>query len=116
MKKDYRQLYKKYYGIEFGAQYDIHHIDENRNNNNISNLLLLPHNTHENLHLLLIDHDRYSDYDFREFIYSKNLELIRLELYAQTLQELSYWNGIKQLMDLNIKCGNQNQYLIERGL
>ncbi len=36
--KDYRLKYKRYYGIDFGDNYVIHHIDLNHNNNNIKNL------------------------------------------------------------------------------
>lgn len=41
-KFDYRQYYKDYFGIEFDKNYVIHHIDFNKENNDINNLLLLP--------------------------------------------------------------------------
>lgn len=47
---NYRKFYKDYYGIDFGPEYDIHHIDQNRNNNDIKNLLLLPKRLHSQLH------------------------------------------------------------------
>lgn len=50
-KNNYRQYYKEYYGINFGDNYAVHHIDGNRNNNNIENLLLLPKSLHSNFHL-----------------------------------------------------------------
>lgn len=49
---DYRKLYKDYYGIDFGDDYVIHHIDRNRENNNIGNLLLLPLSLHQRLHFI----------------------------------------------------------------
>lgn len=39
---NYRKYYKDYYGIDFGKEFDIHHIDINRENNEINNLILLP--------------------------------------------------------------------------
>ena len=48
--KNYREKYKRYYGIEFGKDYVVHHIDENRENNDISNLLLLPAALHSKYH------------------------------------------------------------------
>ena len=39
---NYRQLYKNRYGIDFGAEMAVHHIDFDRSNNDIDNLLLMP--------------------------------------------------------------------------
>lgn len=50
---NYRQLYKERYSIDFGGDYDIHHIDFNHSNNDISNLLLLPHDLHVKYHNLV---------------------------------------------------------------
>lgn len=51
--KDYREKYKRFYNIEFGAEYVVHHIDLDRTNNDISNLLLLPRELHAKYHLIL---------------------------------------------------------------
>lgn len=48
--KDYCLKYKRYYGIDFDENFVVHHIDENRNNNDISNLLLLPTDVHSKYH------------------------------------------------------------------
>lgn len=58
----YRQLYKKYYGIEFGADYEVHHIDMNHSNNSINNLILLPKELHRKLHQASIDTPYYDYY------------------------------------------------------
>ena len=49
--KNYREKYKRYYDIDFDKEYDIHHIDFNRSNNDISNLLLLPNKLHHQYHI-----------------------------------------------------------------
>lgn len=51
--KNYRLKYKRYYNIDFGRDFEIHHIDLNRENNDISNLLLLPKKLHAQYHLVL---------------------------------------------------------------
>ena len=51
--KDYRLKYKRYYGIDLGNDYDVHHIDFDRTNNDIKNLLLLPKELHNHYHLLI---------------------------------------------------------------
>ena len=47
---DYKKLYAQTYGITWDADLEIHHIDRNRQNNNISNLILLPGYLHNELH------------------------------------------------------------------
>lgn len=51
--KNYRKLYKEYYGINFDNNFEVHHIDFNHNNNEISNLVLLPKNLHRKYHFYL---------------------------------------------------------------
>lgn len=47
---DYRAKYAEYYQIEIGKDMDVHHIDGDRTNNNIDNLLLLPKDIHQRMH------------------------------------------------------------------
>ena len=47
---NYKKLYAQTYGISWDADLEIHHIDRNRQNNNISNLILLPDHLHHELH------------------------------------------------------------------
>lgn len=47
---NYREYYKQYYNIDFSDDYDIHHIDLDRNNNSIENLLLIPKSLHLKYH------------------------------------------------------------------
>ena len=50
---DYKKLYAQTYGITWDADLEIHHIDRNRQNNDISNLILLPGYLHHELHICL---------------------------------------------------------------
>lgn len=48
---NYRKVYKSETGIVWDTKkYDVHHIDENRRNNNIGNLVLLPKKIHKQYH------------------------------------------------------------------
>ena len=47
---NYRKLYEDYYKIEIPKGFDIHHIDADRKNNNINNLIMLPSKLHKALH------------------------------------------------------------------
>lgn len=57
-KKSYRKAYEVHYGIEIPNGFDIHHIDGCRDNNEISNLLMLPHELHMRYHNALNDYMR----------------------------------------------------------
>lgn len=48
--KKYKYFYAKRYGITIPKDYDIHHIDGDRENNSIGNLILLPKVLHQALH------------------------------------------------------------------
>ena len=51
MKKiNYRKLYESHYNILIPKSYELHHIDADRTNNNISNLIDLPKEFHKALH------------------------------------------------------------------
>lgn len=51
---DYRRIWKNYFGEipidEKGHSYEIHHIDGNRKNNSINNLMCIPIQEHYNIH------------------------------------------------------------------
>ena len=49
--KDYKKIYRNTLSIKWDSNfYEIHHIDMDRTNNNISNLILLPKKLHKRLH------------------------------------------------------------------
>tara|TARA_R110002050_G_scaffold267504_1_gene409202 strand:- start:86 stop:454 length:369 start_codon:yes stop_codon:yes gene_type:complete len=51
MSTDYRKLYTKETGKSIPNGYEIHHVDANRENNKMENLIALPINFHKTLHL-----------------------------------------------------------------
>ncbi len=73
---DYRKKFKEFYGIDFGPEYHVHHIDQNRGNNDISNLMILPADLHGEYHQRLrelvmctspdITNPDYANKDFKE--------------------------------------------------
>ena len=57
--KDYRKYYAQYYNIQWDSSlFDVHHIDRNRDNNDIRNLVLLPRELHKELHQVYNEFDR----------------------------------------------------------
>lgn len=49
-RNNYQKYYRKHYGIDYGGDMEIHHLDFNRDNNDIRNLILIPKEVHIKLH------------------------------------------------------------------
>lgn len=50
---NYRKFYEKETGKKVPEWFEIHHIDENRNNNSIENLVAIPFELHNKIHLCI---------------------------------------------------------------
>ena len=88
-RKDCRAIYKGFYDIEFDSSFVIHHIDFDRTNNNIDNLILLPRGLHSKYHQVireiqgtpksenhLIDLKITTDMFYRRFAYRDLAEVV----------------------------------------
>ncbi len=63
---DYVKNFKKHFNIDFdGSKYDIHHIDLNRENNEIDNLLLLPKELHSKYHIYLNEMNINATFEYK---------------------------------------------------
>lgn len=52
--KDYRKIYANYYCVEWDSKlFEVHHIDRNRENNDVHNLVLLPKKLHKEYHRII---------------------------------------------------------------
>lgn len=104
--KNYREKYKRYYGIEFGEEFDVHHLDLNHDNNEISNLLLLPKELHHKYHMALcwlMPEDNFVKFDVRicgDHLDSHSLQLQAMENFIQVLNECKEWYDKKFAMDM----------------
>lgn len=103
---NYRQYYKDYYGIEFGQDMVVHHIDFDRSNNNINNLLLLPNKLHAKFHFALsmlvgLDGERELNKELQLTSPMVPIHYSRwLRIMADTLDEISPW--IRMKMDFEM--------------
>lgn len=102
--KNYREKYKRYYGIDFDTNYVIHHIDENRRNNNIDNLLLLPMYLHSKYHAYKDALNNYTmDGLCLDLTYSgsklRGYQLSQLDELREVLNEVQEWIEYKFLAD-----------------
>ena len=66
---DYKKVYEKALGIKWDrSMYNVHHIDQDRSNNDISNLLLLPSDLHHRFHLALYGINEVKDMKMIDFV------------------------------------------------
>jgi hypothetical protein len=103
--KNYREKYKRYYNIDFGSEYVVHHIDENKQNNDISNLLLLPRKLHSKYHACKLQYmmtPYYSDLSPSGSI-SRSLYRTTYNEFEEILEEAEKWVNLKYSMDMGYK-------------
>ena len=116
---NYRELYKDYYGIDFDNYFDVHHIDRNRKNNNINNLLLLPSTLHSQFHfnLNILEKYKITDISRIQTTYEMNEYLLNaVQRQAVTVKQICLWVNFKQNLDndKNRKIGFQALPLSEK--
>lgn len=97
--KSYRKLYKEHFNVEFGKDYEIHHIDGNRENNNIENLLLLPRKLHQEYHKAVYNLKNLTDF---ETDIPKNLCCGNMNGYI--------FDNLKSFMDISSECQKWVEY------
>lgn len=97
---NYRQYYKDYFGIEFGSEMAVHHIDFDRSNNDIGNLLLIPKELHAKYHMRISQlggaHSGMIDPDMR--ICGNTYRTSALRGLAEVFDEVMDWLQIKNTM------------------
>lgn len=63
----YRQDYEKYYNTKVDGSWEVHHIDYNHDNNDMSNLVAIPDWLHHRLHLAYFRFEQLqSDFTFSD--------------------------------------------------
>lgn len=96
--KSYRTKYKRHFGIKFGSDFDIHHMDFDRNNNDISNLLLLPKELHVRYHAILRSlriADGFLDVRLSNAVIT-DYSAFDFDLLPQIIEECSKWVWLKR--------------------
>ena len=98
--KSYREKYKQHYGIEFRKDFVVHHIDEDRGNNDISNLILIPRDLHSKYHhcKTMIEIQTKEGFNYK-LTYSascvRSLQFSYFDELREVLKELQKWIDYK---------------------
>lgn len=105
MAENYRKKFKKYYGIEFGPKFHIHHIDLNHENNDIENLMILPEELHNLYHQMF---NSTIGEGFTKFYHSSihsntfcgdNYNLIMTKNFIDVIIECGKWYDFKLYLE-----------------
>lgn len=97
---NYRKIYADYYGIVLSPEYAIHHIDGNRSNNEINNLLLLPRKLHSKYHFYKNIMDGWDKNTRLSEIYPNTYLVDAIRKFSDACEECFYWYKVKDLMDM----------------
>ena len=98
-KRNHRQYYKEYYGIDFGEDMDVHHLDFNRDNNCIDNLLLIPKEIHNKFHLCSNSVSGIKNYYNPQKLIlgssGSSYEVQMIKCYFDAIEKMEKWNSFK---------------------
>lgn len=112
-KINYREIYCRHYGIaDPGPDFDIHHIDFNRENNNVENLIMLPKRLHHQYHFAINRFNSQSDptkviFD-GEISAENRYDRIMLRHLVDALDEIENWRVLKDNADMKIFMEGRN--------
>lgn len=97
-RNNYREYYKKYFNIELDSKFEVHHIDGNRDNNKINNLLLLPSQTHFNFHQTSRFFSTFKEVspDLIRLQKSSTYDIEQLEIYISAICEIKRFFDYKR--------------------
>ena len=100
MANNYRAIYKEHFKIDFGSDYAVHHIDGDRTNNDISNLVLLPLKLHSKYHFQkqIIEAQSVPTKICGNGVSGQNYYLSCLESFLETLKECNKWHDFKMYL------------------
>lgn len=100
--RGYRKIYSDHYGFKFGSEYAIHHIDGNRKNNDIKNLLLLPSKLHNRYHFYKNVIDSWDKDTSISSLYQDVYLMGAMEEFTKICEECFVYYRMKVSFDMGI--------------
>jgi hypothetical protein len=101
MKQNYRKDYIEYYKFkEIPKEYHIHHMDLNKKNNYIKNLLLLPSKLHQQYHY------------YYSILKSVNYEQYLLDIKHNNYEDYYMINAFNKFAEIKIECSKWHDFQI----
>lgn len=113
---NYRTIFKNHYHLSFDSDIHIHHIDHNRQNNSIENLIALPAPLHRQYHTLMTDVDCAMEhyggmhcffFQLDQIFYIENKKMFNL--LQNVYERMQTWRKLKDQFDETLReCHSQN--------
>lgn len=98
---NYRKIISKHYHVDLTSEYDVHHIDGNRENNCIENLMVLPSTLHKRYHFLkgIVASKQFPVEVYSSFANSEIYYLEAARRFIETLEQCNQWYDYKLYLD-----------------
>lgn len=115
--KNYRKIYEKKCNIKIPKEYEIHHIDFNRENNDILNLVMLPRKLHSDYHKKLekylsiqyevkikLQNSLDRGFNINEYIKNVDLRIIEdfINIWYECMKYINYRDYLLGIINYNI--------------
>lgn len=106
---NYRKFYEDAFGIKIPKDYDVHHLDFNRHNNDLCNLLLIPKTLHAALHKFERNKGLIIERSNGRFSFASQLDAAitadAFSEYANIAFAMQEWLYMKEAEMNKIPCG-----------
>ena len=99
--ENYIKIYEEHYGIQIPDEYVIHHMDRDRSNNKISNLLLLPEKLHQQYHFYSqgSGNDGFTFGTELSDMFRYDYNHVTAERLLEVLKQCEFWCFVKERME-----------------
>jgi len=111
-KHNYREKYLEYFGLENNPKFQVHHLDLNRDNNNIYNLVLLPKTVHKRFHFFIAGFKTREKGIITLDLSNPFESMLEIETCAKVLpilKEIKKWENIRDLQIMEIQSQEKNK-------
>lgn len=112
--KRYKKLYEKETGKEVPVGFDLHHIDEDKGNNDILNLVAIPKKLHQKYHsctniprTITLSGPKSSFQPGRGF---NNYLLRELTVFIDVVEEINLWIDFRDVLLNRLPYAGRNVY------
>lgn len=107
---NYRKYYEKELKCKIPKGWHIHHIDLDRNNNEINNLVAIPKKLHEEFHRVHYEFTHFSEYKIEEIVCSYPSFYGYRDVLSQFTECINRYYNIKKQIDCFITHRMSKQF------
>ena len=113
-KSNYREKYLEYFGLENDENFQVHHLDLNRDNNSIYNLVLLPKKVHKRFHFFIAEFRNRNNGIVTLDLSNPFSSIMEVETCLKVLpilKEIKKWENIRDINIIDIQSQEKSERL-----